>query len=98
MQATADEECRRASDTAREPAVHVALNALRVKLIVELGREAIGVQAELRRVGDQVLAAEGAAGLVHAVVHLPERSLGGRRLGGLRGALSVGVDLPQRKM
>ena len=65
---------------------------------VELGRDAIGVEAELGGVADQVLPAERPARLVHPVVHLPERALRRRGLGRLGCSLGIRMDVAQREV
>ncbi len=96
VQAPVDEEPGRAGDAAGQAAVDVALHPRSACARgVELGRDPVGVEAELARRADQVSRAERAPRLVEAVVHRPERALGGGRLGCLGGALGVGMDVAQ---
>ena len=64
----------------------------------QLGGDAVGVEPEPARVVDQVGVLEVAAGGVQRVVHLPERALGGRGLGGLGGVAGVRVDGLEREV
>ena len=60
--------------------------------------EAIHVEAELLRVGHQVLRAKRVLMLEEQVVHVPEPTLLVRRLGGLGGDLSAGMNVGQRQV
>ena len=98
MAPAVDEERRRAGDAAEVGAVDVLGDARGADAFAQVVGEAFDVETELLGVADQVVELERVLVLEQEVVHLPERALLGGGLGGLRGELSVGVDVVQRQV
>ena len=98
MQDAVDEERRRGADPERPRGGGVALHAPGVGAGGQLGGDAVGVEPEAARVGDEVAVREVAARGVERVVHLPEGALGRRRLGGLGRVAGVRVDVLEREV
>jgi hypothetical protein len=65
---------------------------------VEVGGEAIGLEAELAGVAEQVFAGECPLPVEQKVVELPEAALGMGRLSRFRALLRVRVDVTQREV
>src|SRR3954468_14182020 len=91
-----DEEAGRPGDAAAPAALEVALDARGARAVADLRAQALGVEAKPRGGGDELVLAQPAAAVVQRVVHLPERALRGRGLGGLGGAPRVGGHLRGR--
>ena len=66
--------------------------------VAQVVAEALEVEAELLGVAAQVAGSQLVLVVEQQVVHLPERALGGRRLGGLGGELGVRVDVGERQV
>ena len=60
--------------------------------------EALGIEAELLGIADEVARAKRVLVLEEQVVHLPERALIGGGLGGLGGELGMRVDVVERQV
>ena len=92
------EEARGAGDALAHAEAEVAADARQVHPTVELAAEAVDVEAEVLRPGDERAAPERALVLEERGVHLPEPALGAGRLGGLRGLERVGVRRRDREV
>ena len=96
--AAVDEEGRRTGDAAQVGAVDIFGDAGSAGVLLQLVGEPLDVEAELARRSGRGRRAEGVLVVEQEVVHLPERSLLGRGLGGFRGQLGARVDVAQRQV
>jgi hypothetical protein len=96
--ASVDEERWRAGDPALVGARHVLADARGVLAPAKLARHAVGVEPELGGVVLEVLRAQLALMVEEDVVHVPEATLRGGGLRGLRGELRVRMHVVERKV
>src|SRR5262249_42158620 len=90
--AAINEEGGRAGDAALTAAGDVRADAGGEGAVAEVAGEAVDVETEEGRVGDQIGLGEGGLVREEVVVHRPEGALGCGGFGRLGGALGAGVD------
>src|SRR5688572_20266365 len=95
---TVDEEGRRSVDAAPNAAPEVVADLFCINALLELPRDAVGVETKLAGISDQVGVLECVLVLEDHVVHLPVLPLRSSGFGDLGGMVRVRVRLLEREV
>src|SRR5260370_1199434 len=82
----------------RHSALHIPRDPPRMGMPRQLALKLLRIEPEVLRIPQQVRLLERVLVSKEHIVHLPERALRARRLGGLRGLLGMRMDAGERKV